>query len=279
MVTTNIGTTEQWAPIFDRHPGLPKALNGLIDVTEGISASVPLQSRAHYAIFALRNVCVEECWEVLLLAANNYPSGAAKIIRALYERALTMAYLSQNPDKAQRFMDYAAIQTHKILRPALKIVSEEKLNEKIQPMTISDIREQYELAKPSFQVTECKKCETSRLAPSWDLDITSMAERVQEGFPELLLSAYTLPTLHMHATAGSAFARLTEIEKRMVFSYQVPPDSVDLYILLALQLMLIVHKVSATFFSMPFSKQLLAFEEAFQNVILGDQQSGLRTVT
>lgn len=264
-MNTNIGTEEQWTPIFKRNPGLKDALNELIELTGESAATVPLESAAHRVIFTLRNVCMEECWEVLLLAANHYTSGAAKLIRALYERALTIVYLSQYPEKAQRFIDYAAIQNHRTLNPALKLYSEEDLNERIKPSSIADIKSEYERVKPAFQITKCSKCKTKQLAHGWDLDITSMAEKVQQGFPEMLLSAYTLPTLELHTTASGAFSRTSSDESRIVFDYGLPPESVDLYIILALQLMLIVHKVSAVFLLVPFGPRLLEFEAAFHS--------------
>jgi hypothetical protein len=266
-MNTNIGTEKEWEPIFKRNPGLREALNELIGLAGECGAQVRLLSPAHTVIFVLRNVCMEECWEVLLLAANTYVSGAAKIIRALYERALTICYIAQNPDKAQRFLDYGAIQDHRTLGPALALFGEDGLQEKLQPTSIAEIKAHYERVKPMFQVANCSQCRDScthkRLAPSWDLDLSTMAKRVGMGFEELMLSAYTVPTLEMHSTPSAAFSRTKITEQRVIYDFGLTADRVDIYIILALQLMLIVHKVTATFLHLPFSPRLLRFEKAF----------------
>jgi hypothetical protein len=267
-MNANIGTEAEWEPIFKRNPGLREALNELIELTGECGAQVRLLSPAHTVIFVLRNVCMEECWEVLLLAGNAYVSGAAKIIRALYERALTICYIAQNPDKAQRFLDYGAIQEHRTLGPALALFGEEGLQEKLQPTSVAEIKADYERVKPMFQIANCgqckDKCTHKRLAPSWDVDLSTMAKRVGMGFEELMLPAYTLPTLEMHSTRSGAFSRTKTTEQGVAYDFGLPADRVDVYIILALQLMLIVHKVTAIFLHVPFGPRLLQFEKAFQ---------------
>jgi len=84
------------------------------------------------------------------------------------------------------------------------------------------------------------------------------------GFEELMLPAYTLPTLEMHSTRAGAFSRTRTTEQGVAYDFGLPADRADIYIILALQLMLIVHKVTATFLHVPFGPRLLQFEKAFQ---------------
>jgi hypothetical protein len=120
-MTANIGTEQQWQPFFDQYPGLMDALNALIEISAKYAEPVPLPSLAHKIVFALAQVVLEESWEILLLVANNYKNGATKMLRGLYERVLTIAYIGQNPEKAQRFFDYGFIQEHRIIGPALNL--------------------------------------------------------------------------------------------------------------------------------------------------------------
>jgi Family of unknown function (DUF5677) len=65
--------------------------------------------------------------EILFLATNEYGTGALKLFRGLYERALALAYLVQYPDKVDRFINYGAIQEHRVLDAAFKSgISEEQ---------------------------------------------------------------------------------------------------------------------------------------------------------
>jgi hypothetical protein len=199
-------------------------------------------------------VSIEECWEILLLAANGYQNGADKLMRGLYERALTIHYLIKFPEKAERFKNFGAIQEHRTLSPALAICSEDELNARIHPHTVAEIREHYQEHKAQFQITECRKCNTSRLAGSWDVDVTTMAKAVGEGFPQLMLLAYTLPTLQLHTTLASAWSRMTPKDDGYIFSYDIRPELVDASIFHALGLIVMVHLATAQFFEQPLQQ-------------------------
>lgn len=187
---TSIGTPEQWKEIFERRPALAEAINALIDFMTKDSAKVQIKSHAEEVIFALSRVCVEECWEILLLAANKYGNGALKLLRGLYERALTLTYISKFPEKAERFYKYSAIQEHRTFTHTRKAIPLEALAQAFSPQVIERIEENYRAAKAEFQRTKCKTCDTKELAHSWDIDIASMAEKTGELFPSMLLSAY-----------------------------------------------------------------------------------------
>ena len=118
-------------------------LNGFIDLADKYRQPVVLPSLAHKIVFALANVCMEESWEILLLASNEYLNGATKMLRGLYERALTLTYISHHPEKAQRFSEYGTIQEHRIIEPALKLTTESDLDTKIAPSTVAGIRDRY----------------------------------------------------------------------------------------------------------------------------------------
>jgi hypothetical protein len=140
--------------------------------------------------------------EVLFLAVNGYGIGASKLLRGLYERAVALAYIVKRPEKAERFVRFAAIQEHKAVNAARKITSQEEFDAVISAATVTRIRKSYDEIKPEFQVTQCK-CGRKGLAISWDMDVASMAHDVGDPYPKLYLSAYVLPNLHIHATLAS----------------------------------------------------------------------------
>jgi hypothetical protein len=232
------------------------AMNELIEISGKYAAPVPLPSDAHKIVFALAQVSIEESCEIFLLIANNYKNGATKMLRGLYERALTIAYISQNPAKAQRFSDYGFIQEHRIIGPALKLTSEDLMNEHIKPASVADIRLGYEAHKDLFRITDCKKCGTTRIAHSWDIDITSMAEKVGNGFPQLLLIAYTIPTLQAHATMASALSRVKSSEDRHTFDYDANRGHEVFSFVSVFSLMVAIHRVSEKFLGRPIGEDI-----------------------
>jgi hypothetical protein len=258
---TNIGTEQQWQPIFEKYPGLMEGLNGLIEISDKYREPVHLPTLAHKIVFALANVCLEECWEILLLVSNDYLNGATKMLRGLYERALTLTYISQNPDKAQRFLDYGSIQEHRIIAPALKLTTEAGLDERINPSSVAAIRENFREHKPKFLVTDCRKCKTTKIAHSWDLDVSSMAEEVGNGFPQLLLIAYTVPTLQAHATIGSALSRMKSEGEHQIFDFAANRGHEAFAFVGIFGLMINVHRVSQNFLNRPIGEGLDRLEK------------------
>ena len=58
-------------------------------------------SGADPIIFYLGWRCLDDFWEILLLAANGYGLGATAHLRGMFERVVTAAYLHIEPDAAE----------------------------------------------------------------------------------------------------------------------------------------------------------------------------------
>ena len=142
--------------------------------------------------------------EVVFLAINGYGSGATKILRSLYERAVTIQYLINNPEKIDRFLQFAAIQEKRAMEAALKQIPEAQIDASLGPgNTVAEIRKRYEQYKGTFKATACSVCGV-KTPPSWDVDLVSMVQRVGEPYKAVFLLAYTNATFKIHATLASA---------------------------------------------------------------------------
>src|SRR3984957_7880829 len=107
--------------------------------------------------FDLGHTCRDDFLEVFFMAIHGHGSAALKLLRGLYERAVTLAYIAKYPDKAEKFRNYAAIQEHKVLNTALQVVTEDQFNEAIKGSgSAHEIRQWYDQVKPEFQVSRCK---------------------------------------------------------------------------------------------------------------------------
>ncbi len=71
-------------------------------------------------MFSLGDACRQEYMEILFLAAHGYGTGASKLLRGFYERAVALAYILKNRDKVERFSNFAAVQEYKAMKDALK---------------------------------------------------------------------------------------------------------------------------------------------------------------
>jgi len=200
------GQTTQSEAFFDRNPKFYPAFERLMALTNKcFGRSFQPKNRTEHICFSLGQTCRQDFLEVLFLAAHGYGIGASKVLRGLYERAVALAYMIRHPEKAERFVRFAALQEYKAMNAALSIVSEKEFDESMKSVTASQVRELYEQVKPEFQTTLCKKCGHKGTAFSWDIDVASMVRDAGDPYGRYYLGAYAIPNFHIHATHASAF--------------------------------------------------------------------------
>lgn len=194
-MTFEFGETTQSEAFLQRNPKLIPAFERLVTLTNEcfVRISQSPVSPADGLCFNLGETCRQDYLEILFLAVNGYGVAAQKLLRGLYERAVTMAYIMKHPEKAERFRKFAEIQNWRAIEKALGIMSEKDLDKGIAPFTVAEIRESYETVKPQFPGS----------AFSWDIPFASMVRDVGGPFPRYYTVAYTNPTLHIHATLAS----------------------------------------------------------------------------
>lgn len=209
-VDFEFGETAASNAFWDRNPKFFAAFMRLLDLTNKcFGRPWNAKNRLEDVGFNLGETCRQDFLEIAFLAVNGHGIGAQKLLRGLYERALTLEYIRTRPDKAERFVRYAAIQEFKAAKKALEVVTQEQFDEAMAPGGISfeKMKEFHDLVKPEFQVTKCNKCGTKETAFSWDIDIASMVNKVGEPYKQLYLGCYNIPTLQIHATLASVFSR------------------------------------------------------------------------
>jgi hypothetical protein len=188
-----------------RNPQFPNALLKLFDTANRCFGRDP-HSKNHLEniCFWLGHTCRQDFLEVVFLAISGYGAGATKILRSLYERAVTVEYLIQNPNKVDRFLQFAAIQENRAMEAALRQISQDQIDAEMGPENaVAEIRKRYEQYKGPFKATSCAVCGV-KTPPSWDIDLASMIQRVGEPYKRLFVLAYTNPNFQIHATLASA---------------------------------------------------------------------------
>jgi hypothetical protein len=197
------GETVASNAFWDRNPKFFPAFMRLLELTnECFGRPWKPKSRVEDIGFNLGETCRQDFLEIAFLAVNGHGLGAQKLLRSLYERAVTMEYIRTNPEKAEKFVRYAAIQEFKAANKALEVVTPEQFDESIADAGTSfeKMKEFHDLVNPEFQITDCKKCGTTQTAFSWDIDIASMVNKLGEPYKKLYLGCYVTPTLQIHAT-------------------------------------------------------------------------------
>lgn len=206
-VTFEFGETEACRAFLDRNPTFIARFDRLATLGNKCFSQRPQpNNRLEDICFGLGHTCREDFLEILFLSINGYGNAALKILRGLFERAVTLAFIIKHPEKADTFMNFTAIQEHRGLEATLKIVSEADFDKHMgSPQTVAEIRGRYKVARPNSQVTLCKTCKTTRTANSWDeKDLASMVHELGDPYKQLYLVGYALPNFSIHATLASA---------------------------------------------------------------------------
>lgn len=159
-------------------------------------------------LFVLGLLCFEDFREILLLAANGYGTGAIKILRGMYERAVTARYLYLHPQEVQAFIDYHWVAQHKLTEAVIRTFGTDP---KLLPQAkLNKVRQNYETVRDRFLVPLCKVCNTTRVNHSWStLDFVSMASCTGE-LADLLPSAYYIPLQETHTSIFAMSARFRD---------------------------------------------------------------------
>lgn len=72
--------------------------------------------------FLARMALEDDFLAIILLCANGHSNGAKQVLRAMFEKVVTVGYLWKHPEEIRKFIDYSWIQRQKKLRrigPAL----------------------------------------------------------------------------------------------------------------------------------------------------------------
>jgi hypothetical protein len=213
-IPTGIGNRVEQGEFIRSNPARIKAIENLYATARQVFLRTFRSDKPAGRVgFYLGRICVEEFSEILLLAGNGHGIGALKILRGMYERAVTSAYILANPDQAEAFLDYDKVNKHRAYMHAKKLG---KYGPKLSPETIKRIEDDFEAVKPKFWTGK-------RVSASWTrLDTASLAQKAGAGYEELYLDAFFKPTLELHATAASVFGKL-ELRDKGIISFTSGP--------------------------------------------------------
>jgi hypothetical protein len=179
---------------------------------------------AHRVVFYLGRITADDFSELLLLASNGYGFGALKILRGMYERVVTAAFISKNPTEVRHFFNDSPIKRHGIWRRSLEWMPE--LQERYQAEQIATLEQSYRQALQKRAETICKKCGQPKTQEAWTRrDLETMAKETDPNLACLYASCYLEPTCHSHATSfgierrlnGRTYRDSSEAEARHAF--------------------------------------------------------------
>jgi Family of unknown function (DUF5677) len=164
-------------------------------------------------IYFTGRLCAEDFNEIYLLCGNGYGIAALKLVRGLFERTVTVRYLSMHPEEAADYLDYHWVRQHKLLKAIDETFGPELLPQEKR----EEIEREFQLVRDRFLISDCKECKTTRVNHTWNkLDIVAMAKRVGE-VGKLIVPAYYTPLREAHATVEAIFSRLDPNQDGLFF--------------------------------------------------------------
>jgi hypothetical protein len=214
-------------------------------------------------VFFYGRLCCEDFFEVLLCCGNGRGAAALKLLRTLYERAVTLRYLHEHPDELTAFWDFNHVQEYKLFVAIEESFGRGAVSEK----TASDLKDRYDAVKDTFKVPVCKKCDTYRVNHTWNrLNFVAMAQQTGS-LGELTVPAYYIPMKHAHATAGSMYSRLEQTPEGVTFDASAQRGLADRAFIAAHNIILQVIGVQGDQFSIPgLSEKIGICIQDFQDI-------------
>lgn len=268
-----VGFPKEWKRFFESHPKWIESYKLLHSTLEKIFfRKFEPEIAADRVVFFLGRLCVEDFNEIFLLCANGYGFGGLKILRGLYERAITAGYISRNPKEAELFLEYHFIHKGKMLTHARNFFGD--IEDQVDPKEISDAEEKYRLYRDKFKEPLCKKCKTYRTRFTWStLDLLSMAKKAN--MDKLYFPGYFFPTLQTHATPSSLMSRMrVKDDGNVSFDEGSQPDWAEKALVAAHNILLRVMLIQNEHFSLDLDDEIEDRGKDFRTIWGADTGKG-----
>lgn len=212
----------KWEAFARRRPWLREAMPRLHHLMEGaFIRTLTDPTDDDHAVFYLGRLCVEDFFEILLMCGNGYGIGGKKLLRGLYERAVTAWYLHHHPAKARDFKDHWRIQKHKNALALRKLFGDRFATD----AQMAALKEQADEVIDRFTTSTRKG--KKRVQQMWtQLSVAAQAQKFPDihRYHEL---AYTDTLAHVHANYGGIEQRLEIKEDGISFGDKTPPGDDD----------------------------------------------------
>jgi|SRR6266850_4607797 len=235
-------------------PSLEKLGNAVFN------GKLTLSGEADLVICLLGGRSFEEFNEILLLCANGYGIAAMRLLRGLFETALTARFLHVNPERIADYLDFATIDEFKFLQAKRRIDGESSVDQG----QFEAVRKERDAMLSRYTIP-CKKCGEPGPAPSWFRGgVPSMVDAVGPELRALLLQAYYEPTRRIHASVRSILERMQKnLNGSLSFDVDSQHRQADWVICTSHGLLLSAIELQVEHFGLKMEGELQIHNEAF----------------
>jgi hypothetical protein len=238
------GVPAKWEAFHRRNVSFLDAWTRLHTLLERVfvrNLTDPSQVDLH--VLYLGRLCVEDFAEVLLVCGNGYGIAGKKLLRGLFERALTACYLHKHPDEAPNFEDYWHVKVHELAGDVREVLGPDAVSDE----ALAELKSRADAVRERFTIGSGKK---KRLQHSWTrLGVAAMARECPE-IGEYFLPAYRDTLSHVHANFGGIILRLGMAGEAIAFQDESSPEECDQVLVTAHALLLRVLELQVAHFKL-----------------------------
>ena len=204
-----IGNPGEWDKFVKEHPVFCEKLKDLYTTTTKVFIrKSTAHNSADHVVFFLGRLCAEDFSEVLLMCGNGYGYGAMRLLRSMYERAVTQAYIAKHPKEADNFLDYFLVTPKKTLDKLKEMHGEQEVEKMLGKKAIDDVEKDFQTVKTKFTRGKGKK---KSLQMSWTKKtMEALVDAAGDTYKALYLYCYVRPLLQAHPSASSILDRLKD---------------------------------------------------------------------
>ena len=250
------GFPDECKKFQERHPVWGEMMENLDKAANVAFTRVQvMDGAADKLVYFFGRIVLEDFLEISLVCHHGYGVAASKLLRSMYEYAVTLHYLHDHPDEAEAFMAYHFVQQDKL---ASRMI--ETFGENVLPAAqIAETRRKAAEVKQDFMIPDCEhEGAKMRLNHTWNrLDFVAMAKKTGE-LGTLVVPGYYMPMRHTHPTFGGLTERLEVVEGRMGLNAEAQPEIADTSLRTAHNCLLNTLEVQALHF------KIQGLEEAMQ---------------
>lgn len=201
--SSEANTPQTWVELLESHEQFPSIIARLMQLMGRLLVYTHLKEDDHLGNLILGFMVSSrmDADDLMTLSHRDSHHGAQYPLRVLFERTVTLKYLSRNPDQVQKFLNYDAVDWFQILNGINSLTG----------MTVSEpawsnINTRATAARKENKQEKCSVCHYQKPTSWTTLNTKDMAEKV--GLGHLYLNCYLFPSKLMHPTLWGTHERV-----------------------------------------------------------------------
>lgn len=205
MATDDTSVPHSWKELLARRPEFPAIIDRCLKSMIFLIIQTHLRESDQLGnlILGFMTSTHLDANDLMTLSHHDSHYGSQYFLRSIFERVVTLKYLTRNPDKVEDFLDYDAVDWEQILKGIQRLTGL-SVGEPARTKISTRAKE----ARKKNKQEKCQVCGNQRPTSWTTLNTKDMAENI--GMGHLYLNCYIFPSKLMHPTLWGTNNRIRE---------------------------------------------------------------------